>query len=184
MARPRSVSNEEIIHAARLCFLEHGSQCSTTLIAAAVGLSQAAIFKRFGTKEALIKAALRPPDVTFFKEMFGEGPDDGPVEEQILGIILRFQKHLARVMPMIATLTAGKVRHKGMPKVPLLLQAHLSEWFRAGVDQGRMAGSPEMAASALMGAVQMHVFMNHFHPQSPALDAEALAGLIFKGMSL
>ena len=39
MARPRQVSDEQILEAARSCFLEHGPAVSTTVIAKRLGIS-------------------------------------------------------------------------------------------------------------------------------------------------
>ena len=58
MVRPRLFSDAEILQVARRCFLEHGPAVSTTVIASEVGLSQAALFKRFGTKQNLMLLAL------------------------------------------------------------------------------------------------------------------------------
>ena len=51
-------TDEEIIAATQRCVFKHGPAVSTTVIANEVGMSQGAIFKRFGTKERLILAAL------------------------------------------------------------------------------------------------------------------------------
>ena len=60
MARPRQVSDAEILRTARVVFLEHGPSVSTQVIATGVGLSQPALFKRFGTKSELLLRALTP----------------------------------------------------------------------------------------------------------------------------
>ncbi len=57
MGRPRTVSDEVILEAARSVFLEHGPSASTQAIADRLSLSQAALFKRFGTKHVLRDAS-------------------------------------------------------------------------------------------------------------------------------
>jgi len=61
MGRPELVSREEIIAAARDVFVREGLSASIRDVAAVAGISEAAIFKRFSTKAALIVAAMAPP---------------------------------------------------------------------------------------------------------------------------
>ena len=61
MGRPPLVSRDEIIAAARDVFLKEGLTASIRDVAAVAGISEAAIFKRFSTKAALIVAAMAPP---------------------------------------------------------------------------------------------------------------------------
>ena len=58
MARPPKITNEEILTAARQVFLEEGFGASTLAIAEKAGISEASIFKRFGTKEGLFIEAM------------------------------------------------------------------------------------------------------------------------------
>lgn len=61
MGRPPLVSRDEILAAARDVFVKEGLGASIRDVAAVAGISEAAIFKRFSTKAALIVAALAPP---------------------------------------------------------------------------------------------------------------------------
>jgi len=61
MGRPPLISRDEIIAAARDVFLREGLSASIRDIAAVAGISEAAIFKRFTTKAALVVAAMAPP---------------------------------------------------------------------------------------------------------------------------
>lgn len=58
MARPPKISNEDILATARQIFLEQGMGASTLDIAEQAGISEASIFKRFKTKQALFAAAM------------------------------------------------------------------------------------------------------------------------------
>ncbi|MEL6224662.1 MAG: TetR/AcrR family transcriptional regulator [Cyanobacteria bacterium J06627_8] len=58
MPRHPSITNEEILEAARHVFLEQGFGASTVDIAEKAGISEASIFKRFSTKQALFEAAM------------------------------------------------------------------------------------------------------------------------------
>jgi AcrR family transcriptional regulator len=58
MGRPRLIADEAILAAAREVFLAQGAAATTQAVALRVGLSQAAIFKRFPTKQELFLAAM------------------------------------------------------------------------------------------------------------------------------
>ena len=53
--RPRQFSDDELLQTARRCFLEHGPGVSTGLIAEELGVSQAALFKRFKPIQAAMQ---------------------------------------------------------------------------------------------------------------------------------
>ena len=59
--RPRKISDEDILDVARECLLEQGVNVSTQVIAKRLGVSQATLFKRFGTKVKLLQMALWIP---------------------------------------------------------------------------------------------------------------------------
>jgi AcrR family transcriptional regulator len=58
MGRPRLIPDESILAAAREVFLARGSAATVVEVARRVGLSQAAVFKRFPTKQELFLAAM------------------------------------------------------------------------------------------------------------------------------
>ena len=59
MARPPSISNQQILDAARAVFLAHGlAKASTVDIARRAGVSEGSIFNRFPTKDDLFRAAM------------------------------------------------------------------------------------------------------------------------------
>jgi Bacterial regulatory proteins, tetR family len=66
MARTPKITNEAILAVAQQLFLEQGEKASTLEIANKAGISEASIFKRFATKQALFLAAIgitAPPPV-------------------------------------------------------------------------------------------------------------------------
>ncbi|HEY9182138.1 MAG TPA: helix-turn-helix domain-containing protein, partial [Gammaproteobacteria bacterium] len=78
--RPRQVSDEAILEAARACLLRDGPGVAIARIAEEVGISAPAVLKRFGTKEQLVTRALlseAPPNLS-------SGPDPGPLRPQLV----------------------------------------------------------------------------------------------------
>ena len=59
--RPKKVSDEYILQTVRRCLVEQGGSVSTQFIADQVGVSQATLFKRFGSKSNLLQSAILLP---------------------------------------------------------------------------------------------------------------------------
>ena len=59
MPRPRTITDEQIVEAARAAFLEQGFSATTAEIARRAGISEGTLFKRFATKEDLFEEAER-----------------------------------------------------------------------------------------------------------------------------
>lgn len=70
MARPRQISDEQILTTMCSCVLSHGPQVSLDLVAKELGVTGPALLKRFGTREELMLRALRPPEVPAFLKKF------------------------------------------------------------------------------------------------------------------
>src|SRR5207249_9328021 len=84
MGRPKEVTDEQIVVAARRCFLERGAGVSAGEIARKLGVSHTTLFNRFGSKEALMVAALAPPQTVPWVTALDAGPDDRPIREQLV----------------------------------------------------------------------------------------------------
>src|SRR5579862_9343986 len=104
MGRPQLVSREEIIAAAREVFVREGVSASIRDVAAVAGISEAAIFKRFSTKAALIVAAMAPPPPDIDRLLAPLAASDlraglAEVMENILGY---FRELLPLALPIIS----------------------------------------------------------------------------------
>src|SRR5262245_8001664 len=84
MGRPKEVTDEQIVAAARRCFLERGAGVSAQDIASELGVSHTTLFNRFGSKEAMMIAALGPPEHVPWVAALEAGPDDRPIREQLV----------------------------------------------------------------------------------------------------
>src|SRR5436305_1987820 len=63
MARQTTITDDQILAAARALFLEKGVSATAAEVAAKAGCAEGSIFKRFGTKADLFRAAMLPNDV-------------------------------------------------------------------------------------------------------------------------
>lgn len=167
MARPQAVSDDDILQAAREVFLEQGPAASTTAIAERLGVSQATLFKRFGTKDGLMLAALMPPAEPPFLPLLSEGPKPGDLRPQLVEIARTMGRFMDHMVPCMAMLRASGMdpqdvlaRHPVPP--PVLAHRALSAWFTRARERGQVrAVDPDAVAVALMGAIQARSFLRH-----------------------
>ena len=167
MARPRQVSDDDILSTARSCFLEHGPSVSTAVIANHLGVSQAALFKRFSTKEELMLAALMPPEIPGWIARVDRGPGPEPIPDQLMIIAADIAMFFAEMTPCMATLKASGIdlarimcRYEVPP--PLRGVRALTQWLQQAMDDGRIAqGDPQSLAMMFVGSLHGRAFLTH-----------------------
>jgi AcrR family transcriptional regulator len=168
MARPRQISDEDILTVARSTFLAHGPQVSIQLVADQLGVSQAALFKRFGTKGELMIAALAPAPPPFLDDLV-RGPDTRPLPEQLHALAASMSIYFDQTFPCFAVLKASGVNPDlafaqcdGEP-MPLRTHRALTAWLQTAGDRGLIRGvDPHDIATLVMGALHSHAFLAHF----------------------
>lgn len=166
MVRPRQVSDEQVLEAALAIFMEHGPKAPVSKIADRLGVSDAAIFKRFGTKEDLLLAAVMPPEEPPFLALLEAGPRPSDVHEQLVEIAASITRVLDGMIPRLTLLQAAGVGHRrafqryDVPPPVRALRA-LASWIAAAQSDGRIADhvSPDTTAMMIMGSVQFRTFL-------------------------
>lgn len=192
MVRPRKHDDEEILEVARAVFLEHGPGASLQLVADLLGLSQPALFKRFGTKEAFLIRALAPSERLPWVERLFAGPDDRPLPEQLRALAEGAMAFFSVAVPCMMTLRAsGLDLHRLIPvdhpTSPLRVRAALVGFLAAAQDRGLMRPlDPERLATLFIGALQARALEAHMlglptGPDEDAAHAAAVVDLIWNG---
>lgn len=105
MPRPRTISDDHILAAARAFFLKDGIVASTRAIATEAGISEAVLFQRFGTKERLFFAAM-VPGAAKLDEIFDSKPGRGEVRENVEKCLLKLIRYFREVMPVFLKLVS------------------------------------------------------------------------------
>ena len=166
MARPRQVTDEQILEVARAVFLEQGPKAPVSVIAGLVGVSDATLFKRFGTKQELLLAALMPPERPEFIEIIAAGPGPGDLRIQLIAVAQAIAEALGGMLPRLSALRAAGLDHHeviGRYDVPPPVRAQqaLAAWIRVGQADGRIRASiePDSVAMTIMGAMHFRLFM-------------------------
>ena len=167
MARPRQLSDDQILQGARKCFLELGPSVSAELIAERLGISQPALFKRFKTKQNLLLTALRPPAVPPFTKRVDAGPTDQPLAQQVQLIAEEMLDFFLLHSPAMMTLAASGIPPLAVMEAyeqppPLVALRSLSGFFCRARSMGLIGEiDPKEAALSLMGGVHVRVFLSH-----------------------
>lgn len=182
MARPRQVSDEQILEHARTVFLDHGPAASTQSIADAAGVSQATLFKRFGSKDELMVQALMPPEAPPFLDALEAGPYPGDLRQQLCIIATLAGGFFELLIPRMSTFHACGIDPKDMLdryEVPPPVRARraMTAYLDRAVDQGRLRPCNTAAiAVAFFGALQGRAFMQHvMGAHMPALPLDDYA---------
>ncbi len=168
MARPRLVSDEEIIKAVRHGVLEQGPGVSLDVVASSLGITSPALFKRFGSRKALLMAALKPPEKPPFLDILEQGPDETPFEAQLAHVVESMLSFLKDQFPCMTALRESGLTSadlKRLYKEPPGLRAvrALEGWLKRATHEGLVyVEDTKAAAMAILGACHTPVMISHF----------------------
>jgi AcrR family transcriptional regulator len=162
MGRPREVTDDQIVVAARRCFLKRGAGVSAADIAKELGVSHTTLFNRFGSKEGLMLAALGPPtEKVSWVAALEEGPDERPIREQLVAHAKVMSAYFQDLQAGFGILQAAGVdiakAHKKTKGRSAAEQAYsaLVEWLEHAQKEGRLGQCDvHTLASTLLGALQ------------------------------
>jgi AcrR family transcriptional regulator len=194
MARPKQVTDEELLKIALECFLEHGPNVSTQVIADKAGLSQPAVFKRFGTKEELFLQALAPPEHLPVFDWINASPTPGPFRPQLVQLLEKVNETLNWVLPRVQLLRAAHIpqgtvlaRYKASP--PVMLMKSITDFFERAQQQGQFHHdvNPQFAAQWVFGVLMGRSFLTKTIPlktddKGNAAFIEATVDLMCRGI--
>lgn len=161
MGRPKEVTDERILVAARRCFLERGAAVSAGDIARELGVSHTTLFNRFGSKEGLMLAALGPPCDIGWVAALQAGPDERPIRDQLIEhakVMAVFFQDLQAGFGVLqaAGIDPGKAyRTCEGESAPEQAYRALVAWLARAQSQQRLAScDAETLASTILGALQ------------------------------
>lgn len=174
MVRPKQVSDEELLQAAREAFVRDGPRTAIAQIAERLGVSAAALFQRVGSKAQLMLLALMP-GVPEALHAFALGPAlDQPISTQLRRHLSELMTFFKAVVPSLIVLRAaglfpprrqrGRRGEPGQPHTPtpLALREQLAHWLTTAHAQGRIElRDADACAEALLGALEARCFNAH-----------------------
>lgn len=192
MARPRSVSDEEVFAAVREAVLQQGPAVSLDVVAERVGVTAPALFRRFGSRQEILLQALRPPDPPPYLPIIEAGPDERPIAQQLTELFTAFGNYMVENLPCMSALRESGMPvsklHEGYDEPPPLRTVRaFTGWIERAMKKKLLAkGDPASMAMAIMGAVHMPVFVRHLMKSEDEIDvresAETYTDLFLQGI--
>jgi AcrR family transcriptional regulator len=155
MGRHKTISDDEVLAIARTIFRQQGHTATTRAIADAAGISEAILYQRFGSKDALFFAAMHPrgPDI---EELLGPGDPPEEAHAYLRTVAVRIGKYFGEVIPLALRLITHPSFEPGslarvQPRGSQVLQTALAERLKALQARGQLkAESVAMAAKVLV----------------------------------
>lgn len=157
MGRPPLVTNEALLSAAREIFTRDGLGASIKDVAARIGISETAIFKRYPTKTELIVAAMVPPvpDLAAILAPLDDTDDlRGALSQVMRGLLTHMRETLPVVLPLVSQPDIGLERlmqQSSEPAVASITEA-LAGRFESLRKEGHLGPVDGRAAAGLMVA--------------------------------
>lgn len=187
MPRPRTITDEQIVEAARRAFLEQGFSATTAEIARRAGVSEGTLFKRFATKEDLFEEAVGLRDYATWRAELPRLVGEGDVRRNLERAALRFLEAAGRVVPSLMLIFSRGHAPDHNPMLqrlgnPVRQDADaLAAYLRAEVALGRVRPvDADVTALLLMGTLTHYV---HRELMTPEAGREPLdAGRFVRGL--
>ncbi len=158
MARPPKITNEEILIAARQVFLEQGSNASTLLIAEKAGISEASIFKRFATKQALFLAAMGITEIREWVDVLTSGIPTADIKSELMEICGQMLEFYQEVMPRVfMMMTQGNSPHPlVVPSPPVRDTQLLARYLDRAIAQGYLRSCDTITLAHMLVGTMTH----------------------------
>jgi AcrR family transcriptional regulator len=99
MGRQKTITDDEVLRIARNVFREQGHTATTREIAQAAGISEAILYQRFGSKNELFFASMRPrgPDI---EQLLGPKEPSQDALTYLHAVVVRLGEHFSEVIPL------------------------------------------------------------------------------------
>jgi AcrR family transcriptional regulator len=168
MARPKQVSDAQLLAMAHKVFLKEGPNAPVSLVARRLGVTAAALFHRVGSKDQLLTMAMAPPEPPAI-EILKKGYQTGtPPAAQLVEILFGLVSYLTTVIPSGFCLQTGGVqyppRNSSYSNYPYTLRKCMASWLaQAQTAGGLRAGDPEIMAEVMVGTLESRYTLAHLN---------------------
>ena len=161
MARRTTITDEQILDAARRVFLEEGFAAPTAKIARLAGVSEGSIFNRFSTKEALFYESLGVDPQASWHRKAESLRHEWRGEEGMIELFVEILAFFNEAMPRLFVMFGNRV---GAPAFDL---------FR-----GLFQNPRDRDLSVLGGLVASQIAAGNVRPVDPGFTAEFILGAL------
>ncbi|HSP76877.1 MAG TPA: helix-turn-helix domain-containing protein [Cryobacterium sp.] len=179
--RAKSLSVEDrqsmILDAVTPLLIEHGQGVTTRQIAQCAGIAEGTIFRAFGSKDDLLRAAMdRQLDPEPFRLELAALDRELPLEERVRAMVTLLRRRFAQVFALMTAMGSMGRPHArtGAHEFTLLLADALTP------DLLRLSVAPERAAQVIR-MIALAASVPHI-TAGPAFDDDELTALILHGI--
>lgn len=161
MPRTPKITNEEILAAAREIFLAQGFGASTLEIAERAGISEASIFKRFTTKQALFLAAIGITETPKWVKALSSRVPTANIKTELTDICSEMLAFYLEVMPRVMMMMTPNNLPPLIqsPPPPVRDSQLLAGFLERAIERGYLRSScnSTVVAHMLVGAITNYV---------------------------
>jgi AcrR family transcriptional regulator len=189
MGRRKGISDEDVIRIARAVFRAQGHTATTRAIAEAAGISEAVLYQRFGSKDDLFFAAMRPrgPDV---EALLGPRDPTGDAHRYVRATVLRIAGYFGEVIPLAVRLMTHPsfdpaALARAQPSGAAVLKEGLAERLACMARRGRLAEhAPDVMARVLVSLAHDWALGGVLAPGVPRRERQltAMVDVVWKGL--
>jgi len=164
MPRPQVIDDDALIDAAREVFLARGPAATTAEVARVAGISEGSIFRRYKTKEALFRAAMKTQAPDWLETL----DDDRARGDDLVAHLARVGEaaiEFFRVVLPISMMAWATPGPDGLPAIfsgsrpaPLIVLDRVRRFFAARIRAGELRGDPAIVARIFVGSLENYVF--------------------------
>lgn len=189
MSRPKTISDEEVLQVAREVFRKRGHTATTREIADAAGISEAILYQRFGSKDDLFFAAMRPtgPDI---EELLGPADPLEDARKYLRSAIAKIAKYFAEIIPLALHVTThpsfDSAAFTRSPMPSALLRQGLASRLESLAKRKRVVVASADAAARLLVSLAHDWALGQaiMYQKSPKRDKELqeLVDIVWEGL--
>jgi AcrR family transcriptional regulator len=163
VARPPTITDAQILEAARAVFLERGFSATTQEVATRAGVAAGSVFNRFKTKAELFQAAMLPQlDDPGWLLSLERRVRQGDLKETLCEVGLEAIGFFRQILPLIMMHWSNPLAQNPLmvPNAPPIRAVkRLTRYFEAEIRAGRLRRhDPEIVARVFLGSIVHYVF--------------------------
>jgi len=161
MARPQTRSDQAILEATRTVLMERGPSASISAIAKKARLSGPAILGRFGSRAALVQAALAPPPLAPVLAALYLEPSTDDFQAQLERLLLVMGAWYQQALPCQVLLRLSPPSQRPLPANARAhqprIQPTLTIWLaKAQARELVVRGDPQALSATILHALRGH----------------------------
>jgi AcrR family transcriptional regulator len=190
MGRHKRISDDDVLRGARAIFRAHGHTATTRQIAEALGISEAVLYQRFGSKDELFFKAMHAigPDA---EELLG--PEDPPDDARayLRGVVARLGSYFAEVIPLaLRVMTHPSFDPTSLTRAqagpPNLLRDALAVRLTSLARRGRLEMRSAPATARLLMSLAhdwaLGRALSHARPANGERELRELVDIVWEGL--